>query len=158
MPAKGNIPHPQRFWDKIERGPACWEWQAKTTRGGYGLYLLNGKWQMAHRVAFEMIRGPIPTGLQLDHLCRNPRCVRPDHLEPVSGQENILRGNGPAAINARKNHCKRGHPLTPENTWTWRGERACKVCKCLLKRNRLAREAGPNYRPRGPYKVNQDRL
>lgn len=83
----------------------------------------------AHRVAFELIRGCIPNGLVLDHLCRNRGCVNPDHLEPVTFRENIMRGVGYTAQQARKTHCRHGHEFTVENTYVWRGGRICRTCR-----------------------------
>ena len=74
-----------------------------------------GEKKFAHRIGYEQLVGPIPKGLELDHLCRVRHCVNPDHLEPVTHKENTLRGSCPAAVNARKTHCKRGHPLTDDN-------------------------------------------
>lgn len=89
----------------------------------------------AHRRIYEMLRGPVPDDLTLDHLCRVRHCVNPAHLEPVSNRENVLRGVGPTAENARRTHCRRGHPfagknliLTPASDGTsgvWRGCREC---------------------------------
>lgn len=90
---------------------------------------------MAHRAVYEHLRGPIPVGLELDHLCRNTRCVNPAHLEPVTHRENALRGVGVSAINAAKTHCKYGHDLTnPDNYWLKAygnavATRICKACK-----------------------------
>lgn len=114
----------------------CWEWTGGIDRGGYG------KWQhgKAHRVVYTKLRGPIPEGMQLDHRCRNRACVNPDHLEPVTNRENILRGNGHTAINARKQTCKRGH-----NDWkrTAEGGRCCVTCvKDRWKVRRLTRPKG----------------
>src|SRR5882672_6137680 len=89
----------------------CWLWTGSRTRKGYGRVQWDGRTVQAHRLVYELLVGPIPVGLYLDHLCRNPRCVRPDHCEPVSNGENVLRGFGPPAVNARKTHCLRGHPL-----------------------------------------------
>jgi len=85
---------------------------------------------MAHRFAYEYCMGAIPEGLQLDHLCRNTFCVRPEHLEPVSGKINLLRGNTINAANARKTHCIRGHPYSGDNLYIYEktGARACKEC------------------------------
>lgn len=113
-----------RFWDKVEKTDECWVWTAAKT-AGYGRFWQDGKMLNAHRVAYEMLVGPIPDGLQLDHLCRNRACVRPDHLEVVTQQENISRGdvgrhgnNANAGSNNReKTHCARGHEYTPENTY-----------------------------------------
>ena len=118
-----------RFFTKfvvVENG--CWEWQGD--RGPrYGQFYINPRKLMAHRLAYELFRGDIPEGLQLDHLCRFTFCIRPDHLEPVTGRENIHRSNAPAGRNARKTHCIRGHEFTPLNTYRdSRGNRQCQAC------------------------------
>jgi HNH endonuclease len=79
----------ERFWEKVEQGEGCWLWTGAIDRG-YGQFVWNGR-KRAHRVAYELIIGPIPEGLELDHLCRNKSCVRPEHLEPVTKAENIRR-------------------------------------------------------------------
>jgi hypothetical protein len=110
----------------------CWEWTGAT--GGsrrYGCISVKGVTRRAHRVAYELLAGPIPDGLELDHLCRNRLCVNPEHLEPVTHRENVLRGDAPPAANVSKTHCPRGHELTPENTYTRRGRpggRECRAC------------------------------
>lgn len=82
-----------------------------------------------HRVAWETLRGPIPDGMQLDHLCRQRACWNPDHLEPVSPRENVLRGVGITAMNAKKTHCPQGHPYDDANTGiTSTGKRRCRAC------------------------------
>lgn len=93
----------------------------------------------AHRLVYELLVGPIPDGLQLDHLCRNRGCVRPDHLEPVTRRTNILRGTGPSAIHARKTQCPHGHPY--DRTVTRRGttERRCSTCENARGRARYHR-------------------
>lgn len=108
----------------------CWGWQGSKVRG-YGA--IGGHWKMhkVHRVAYTLWRGEIPDGMTLDHLCRNPNCANPKHLEVVSMRENVLRGVGPTAQNARKTHCKRGHEFTPENTYIRPGGRECRACKTL---------------------------
>lgn len=112
----------------VESG--CWEWTGPVNRGGYGKWSQRGQYFAAHRFSFEVHVGPIPKGLTLDHLCRNTRCVNPEHLEPVSGRENTLRGANPPARNFRKTACKRGHPFTPENTYTFgRNFRQCILCR-----------------------------
>jgi hypothetical protein len=79
---------------------------------------------------YEALVGPIPDGLFLDHTCRNRNCVNPQHLDPVTNKENILRGEGSPAKNARKTHCKNGHPLKGENLVRGsKGERVCRTCK-----------------------------
>ncbi|MDP9224875.1 MAG: HNH endonuclease [Actinomycetota bacterium] len=84
---------------------------------------------LAHRVAYELLVGPIPEGLTLDHLCRNTSCVNPQHLEPVTVRENVLRGMGWGAKNKRKTHCHRGHPFDAKNTLRIPGgTRKCRTC------------------------------
>jgi hypothetical protein len=106
----------------------CWVWQRALTRTGYGHINARGD-QLAHRVSYRAFTGPIPDGMQLDHLCRNRACINPAHLEPVDNRENVLRGTGPTALNARKTHCIRGHELSPENVYDREGGRHCKVCQ-----------------------------
>jgi hypothetical protein len=85
---------------------------------------------------WEHLVGPVPDGLELDHLCRNPGCVNPDHLEPVTHKENMLRGFNPSATNARKTHCHKGHFFDAENTYiATTGARRCRTCLRELQRN-----------------------
>ncbi len=126
----------QRFWPKVEKSDGCWIWLASKDRCGYGRF--NVTWHptmRAHRFAYELLVGPVPYGMQLDHLCRNPSCVNPAHLEPVTSRENTLRGEGRAARQARQTHCKRGHQFTPENTYVCpKGHRYCRHCKRVTHR------------------------
>lgn len=120
----------ERFLAKVEFQPdGCWYWTASVTNGGYGRFLAGDKTRVAHRVAYEWAKGPVPAGLQLDHLCRVRHCVNPDHLEPVTARENVLRGEGSAAFNARKTHCKRGHELAGDNMFIKQGQRICRRCQ-----------------------------
>lgn len=124
-----------RFWEKVDISGTCWEWTAAKMKYGYGRFRSGGSYEnggrivFAHRWAYEYLRGPIPAGLVLDHLCRNPSCVNPDHLEPVTSGENVLRGSGLAAKNAAKTHCPQGHDYTDENTHRDSlGRRNCRAC------------------------------
>lgn len=124
--------------DFIEREPnsGCWLWTGGIDKSGYGLtkvYSSDGtrKTVAAHRVLYQMNRGPIPTGLEIDHLCRVRCCVNPAHLEPVTRSVNIRRGLVPEIIRARARlitHCPQDHEYTPENTRIRRGKRECKIC------------------------------
>lgn len=118
-----------RFWAKVDRSGPCWIWTAKRSRQGYGRFWVNGGEDAAHRVVWELERGPIPAGLTIDHLCRNTSCVNPAHLEPVTLRENILRSTGVAAVNAVKTGCKRGHEFNVANTRINKGGgRVCRAC------------------------------
>jgi hypothetical protein len=122
-----------RFWARVDRsaGPhGCWEWRGGLGKGGYGQFYLGKRPMPAHRVAWQLLRGPIPAGLVCDHLCRNRLCVNVRHLALVTAGENVLRGQSPAAINARKTHCAAsGHPLAGPNLYVHRGDRHCRACK-----------------------------
>ena len=134
-----------RVWDKFAVGDesGCWNWLANRTRGGYGLIHRRnepGLTSLTHRIVYEIVRGPIPEGLDIDHRCRNRGCVNPFHLEPVTGDENNRRGESFSAENARKTHCPRGHLFDVVNqTGTRIGKRRCRAC---------AREATRAYRQR----------
>lgn len=111
----------------------CHEWLARVNRDGYGQQTVSilkaRRCVSAHRIAWVGANGAdIPPGMVIDHLCRNRRCVNPDHLEVVQKRTNSLRGIGPAAINARKTHCKSGHAFTADNTYMFRGTRCCRAC------------------------------
>jgi hypothetical protein len=127
----------RRFFDHIaredERG--CWIWDKPHPESGYGQFH-GGK---AHRWSYEFFRVEIPEELDIDHLCRNRACVNPWHMDPVPTGVNVLRGIGPAAINARKTHCLRGHEFTEANTYrapTRPGTRVCKACLAIRSRKR----------------------
>lgn len=109
-----------KFWDQVrEDDRGCWIWQGRQIKG-YGTASMG---RLAHRVAYQEMVGDIPTGLELDHLCRTPLCVNPDHLEPVTRDENRRRHI------ATITHCKHGHEFTPENTYLRDGyRRQCRAC------------------------------
>ena len=107
----------------------CWIWQGTKTPRGYGTCQRNGKGVYAHRLYWEQANGPIPDGLTIDHLCNNPSCVNPDHIALATQYDNMMRGSGPSAVNARKTHCVRGHEFTPDNTYISKtGKRRCRAC------------------------------
>lgn len=114
----------ERFMDKVIKSPdGCWEWTA-ATRDGYGLFRVEGKLVSAHRWRWEWDNGPVPEGLELDHLCRNRRCVRPDHIEAVTHKENVRRGDS-GWKEAEKKTCPKGHPY---DTIDSQGKRRCSIC------------------------------
>ena len=113
--------------DKFTIGDNCWEWTAAKQKG-YGAVTIKRKVYRAHRVIYELLVGPIPEGLDLDHLCRNRACIRPSHLEPVSRGENIRRGSSHIAQQSAQTHCVHGHEFTEANTSWWKGHRSCRVC------------------------------
>jgi hypothetical protein len=120
-----------RFWMKVRhRENGCWEWTA-SKRNGYGQFgVREGHIPPAHRYAYEYLVGPIPEGMVIDHLCRNPACVNPAHLEPVTSVENVMRGVSPRAVNARKGFCDSGHSFDEANTYVDpRGRRQCRACR-----------------------------
>ena len=128
---------------------ACWTWAGATFGNGYGHRQWDGKVRAVHRIAYMLAVGPIPAGLQIDHLCRTLLCFNPNHLEAVTQRENILRGYAPTAINARKTHCKRGHELTEENIYRQKSQptwRMCDKCRRALGRAKNKRMREENAR------------
>lgn len=131
------------FWQRVQHGTEvddCWLWTGTVDTPGYGRVQINRRKIGAHRVAYEALVGPIPEGLDLDHLCRNRLCVNPAHLEPVTRRENLLRGNTVPAQRAARTHCPAGHEYTPENTYySARNQRNCKECNRLSCRRYYAK-------------------
>lgn len=121
-----------RFWNKVEIGD-CWQWLAATNSRGYGHFWDGTRLQYAHRFIWQELVGPIPEGLTIDHLCRNKRCVNPDHLEVVEPTVNWRRA--PHA-NTRKQVCSRGHAFDEANTEIYRGKRKCLACVPINNRSR----------------------
>ena len=121
----------RRFEDKFIRDPEtdCWLWTLSTFPNGYASFSIKACRYLASRVSYTIFKGPIPAGLTIDHLCRQPRCVNPLHLEAVPMRTNTLRGIGPSARNALKTHCAKGHPLDGENLYvTPKNQRECRIC------------------------------
>lgn len=115
----------------VNADTGCWQWTASTSnkrdKWVYGLISVRGALQMAHRVMYELARGPVPDGLELDHVCRNTRCINPDHLEAVTHKENIARS---ANFQASKTECVNGHALSGENLYVKpNGCRECRTCR-----------------------------
>lgn len=128
---KRGVPLEVRMLAKIRKTPGgCWVWLGAVGTSGYGR-ISSAVWDdYAHRVAYTLWVGPIPPGLTVDHLCENPLCCNPGHLEAVTAGENSLRGDGACARNARKTVCRAGHSLVGENLkFNSRGDRVCVTCK-----------------------------
>lgn len=130
----------ERFWSKVHETDTCWMWTASQNPHGYGQFGLPGDKKIgAHRLAYQLLVGPIPDGLVLDHLCRVRACVNPAHLEPVTNAENLRRGEGFVGKKFRQTHCIHGHEFTPANTRiTKRGTRTCRVCDRIQAAQRRA--------------------
>ncbi len=119
---------------QVELPSECWLWTGAKTPNGYAKAWFSGRLRLVHRELFERQYGPIPAGLELDHLCRVRHCVNPKHLEPVTRRENQLRGNGVGGRHARQTHCSRGHAFTEANTLrvsTRPNTRQCRICYAL---------------------------
>lgn len=118
----------ERFWAKVERGDGCWLWSGRLDRGYGRFYVSHHRTVRAHRFAYESLIGLIPSGLDLDHLCRNRRCVNPAHLEPVTRRENLMRSPlTQASLNAGKAECLSGHSLADARIYD--GKRECRTCE-----------------------------
>lgn len=125
----------ERFWRKVAKtNDGCWIWTGAKSDTGYGTFNLGrGHTVLVHRLSYQLAKGNIPVGLELDHLCRNKACVNPEHLQPVTRSVNTLRGNGPLLTKlkfAAKTHCPNGHPYDEANTFiNADGHRGCLICR-----------------------------
>lgn len=130
---------PQQVVDRlVPQDDGCWVWpESQAVVAEYQRVTISGVTRPAHRVVYEHLVGPIPDGLYLDHLCRNKRCANPEHLEPVTNQENQRRG-----IHGMKVACPQGHPYDETNTYVYQGRRSCRKCHAIRQapRNAAIRE------------------
>lgn len=106
----------ENFWKKVQKTETCWNWIGYIDKMGYGSFGYGSMPRLAHRVSLVIAGVEIPPGMTADHLCKNTRCVRPDHLRIVTPSQNSRGGDSPWNKNAKKTACKHGHPFTPENT------------------------------------------
>ena len=123
-----------RFWSKVNTGGECWLWEGATSRNGYGAFKVAQRMIGAHQYAYLIVKGEVPQGLEIDHLCRVHNCVRPSHLEAVTCKENLLRGN----TNSSKTHCIHGHQFDQRNTRYrkegYKVKRVCRACNNIRQR------------------------
>lgn len=127
----------EKFWSRVDRTEGCWLWTGPTSNG----YGKEGQ-QWAHRIAYTLARGPIATGMQIDHLCRVRPCVNPDHLQVVTQAENLRRGK------AQITSCPQGHPYDEANTYrNDMGHRLCRACHRERAGAAHRRRRGEAYKP-----------
>lgn len=134
----------RRFLSRVDMTPSgCWIHRSPPSQEGYAQHMVKYKNLRAHRLSWFLHRGEPTAGLVLDHICRNRRCVNPDHLREVTVRENTMFGIGPTAINSAKSVCKRGHPLTKDSVRISKdGSRICRPCECARhKRYKIRRRA-----------------
>lgn len=140
---RGYYPKPspeKRFWGMVNKTKSCWLWLGKL-QDGYGRFAMYKKRYRVHQVSFQWEYGPIPAGLEIDHLCRVRHCVRPNHLEAVTPRVNVRRSDSPPGRHSRQTLCQRGHKF---NATDKRGNRYCKTCKSTADANRLRRKKVKN--------------
>lgn len=141
-PQRAVRPLEERIFEKVDADGCCWLWTGAKNIGGYGAVSLGRRDGAAivHRLVWKLLVGPIPEGMELDHLCRVRECCNPDHLQPVTRAVNVARGAQRAGIH-RRAACINGHPFTPDNTiTTLRGTHTCRTCRCLANRRYRARK------------------
>lgn len=141
---------PENFRKRVKLQPPrnnrvttdCWIWKKSLNDAGYGRVDWKGlRHRMAHRVVYEIFYGPVPHGLEVDHLCSAPACVNPTHLEAVTRLENIRRSHTVGFGNGTRTHCRQGHAFTPRNIYRWRGKRFCLKCQGIRQAKWLEHKA-----------------
>jgi hypothetical protein len=143
------------FWQRVKPlSSGCWQWNGFVRADGYGDIGFTESRIRAHRLGWLLLRGEIPEGMELDHLCRNHRCVNPAHLEPVTHKENLFRGEGISAKYVKRTECSYGHPLSGDNLVILpNGARRCQECHRNYEYARKRRLNIPARTRRGPYSV-----
>ncbi len=115
----------------IVTAEGCWQWQHRVDDDGYGRSAFRRSTWLAHRMAWTVFNGEIPSGMVLNHCCRNRRCVNPLHLMVLTRLENTMIGLSPPACNARKVSCEHGHAFDEQNTYRHKGRRSCRACNAI---------------------------
>jgi hypothetical protein len=133
----------ERFWKKVRKTSGCWNWIGDKHALGYGFFKVKGSRKLAHRISVIFSGRRIPPGKVVDHLCRNPRCVNPAHLDVTSQRENILRGTAPAAFHAKKTRCPNGHPYDSSRIRKYGTARHCSICETAYGRDRYLKIQKP---------------
>jgi hypothetical protein len=145
-----------RFWRQVEGGDfeTCWLWTGRPANAGYGKFVVRQKWYQAHRFAYERLIGPIPDGLDLDHLCRNRACVNPWHMDPVTRYVNSRRAQLGWRVSRDRTHpvethCAQGHARTEANTYFPPNGRSprCRTCNREEARRSKARRRASKEKP-----------
>ena len=131
----------KRLLSSMGHPDECWNWTGHIGKNGYSYCCYKGKNTTAYRASWEHLIGPIPQGYEIDHLCKNPKCVNPLHLEPVTPYINNMRSNSAAAKCSRKTHCINGHAFDKDNTKmisrkNGKFDRRCKICHRNRENNR----------------------